>query len=143
LGGFGGGLDTNPAPFGASTEGNMKANVEPFVAGAFDNDKKEYFVLCRALDPELSLLDLPVQFAEGIEVALARRRDFRHLGGLRVGCGALGAFLNRLFGSFWRHSKTESDRPKDVRYLSGNFSTFGADVVLAFLVERKSILPKN
>jgi hypothetical protein len=43
-GGFGGGQsDSNPPPTGAITEGNRKANVEPFFSAAFDSQKKEFY----------------------------------------------------------------------------------------------------
>jgi len=42
-GGFGGGqTDPNPPPAGALTDGNRKAAIDEFFAGAFDGEKKEF-----------------------------------------------------------------------------------------------------
>jgi hypothetical protein len=69
LGGFGGGsIDTNPAPFGAQTDGNRKANVEPFFTGVFDPAKKEFFTFSssrsgRTIATRLNRFDVSKDFA--------------------------------------------------------------------------------
>ena len=68
FGGFGSGLDPNPAPFGALTDGNRKANVEPFFAGVFDPAKKEFFTFSsresgRTIATRLNRFDVAKDFA--------------------------------------------------------------------------------
>jgi hypothetical protein len=68
LGGFGSGLDPNQAPFGALTDGNRKANVEPFFAGVFDPAKKEFFTFSsreigRTIATRLNRFDVAKDFA--------------------------------------------------------------------------------
>jgi hypothetical protein len=67
-GGFGGTGDTNPPPFGALTDGNRKANVEPFFTGAFDPAKKEFFTFSarengRSIATRLNRFDVSKDFA--------------------------------------------------------------------------------